>query len=289
MKINLSLNSKSSIIYIYDKQKSFMFKVIQFYFQIKNTRNRIEKKIKNSQYNTDSVPIPHFFFDKYYIEEKVLNNKNFWIINPGSVKPQKVIFYYHGGAYIANLNTQHWKLIDKIIEKTKATFIIPNYPLVPGSNYLDIYDFINSIYISLLDKYVGREIIFIGVSAGGGLALGHAMNLRDHEISGPSQVILLSPWLDITMSNPEILSLEKSDKILDLKGTIMAGELYAKDISKKDYRVSPIYGDFKDLGKISIFTGTHDLLFADCEKLHVQLNKENIIHNYFEYPKMFHA
>lgn len=33
----------------------------------------------------------------------------------------------------------------------------------------------------------------------------------------------------------------------------MAGQLYADTLDRKDYRVSPIYGDFSGLGKISLF------------------------------------
>lgn len=284
-----STNENDDIKYAYDKRESLLSKIIQFYFKISDMRNGIEKHINNNEYHTKPDPIPNTFNNKYYVEDRVWHNRNYWTISPKNKISEKIIFYYHGGAYIANLISKHWDLIDKIIEKTNSTFIVPNYPLAPEFGCQEAYDFVDSLYNNYLGTYDSQNIIFMGDSAGGGLALGHAMNLRNRNIPGPSQIILISPWLDITMSNAEILNLEKYDKMLGLKGTIMAGELYAKSISKEDYRVSPIYGDFNNLGKISIFTGTNDLLFADCKKLHFQLHRDHISHNYFEYPKMFHV
>ena len=128
-----------------------------------------------------------------------------------------------------------------------------------------------------------------GESAGGGLALGFAMWLREHEKSQPEQLILLAPWLDVTMVNPNLSIIDKDDKILGIKGLQLAGKSYAGNLNTKDYRVSPIYGKFNDLAKISIFVGTHDLLCADSRLLKDKMRKNNTIFKYYEYPKMFHV
>jgi acetyl esterase/lipase len=54
------------------------------------------------------------------------------------------------------------------------------------------------------------------------------------------------------------------------------------------FRVSPIYGDFNNLGKISIFIGTNDVLLADARKFKQLLNKQQVYQNYFEFHGMFH-
>ncbi len=128
----------------------------------------------------------------------------------------------------------------------------------------------------------------MGNSCGGGIALGFAQKLRNENKPQPSQIILNSPWLDITLSNMDIIELDKKDKLLGIKGLKMAGALYAAGINPIDYKVSPIFGDFSGLGKISIFIGTHDLFFADAQKLKKKLEQQQIAVNYFEYPKMFH-
>lgn len=58
----------------------------------------------------------------------------------------------------------------------------------------------------------------MGDSAGGGLALGLALALKTENITQPKDIILLSPWLDVTLSNEDIPKYESSDPILSAWG-----------------------------------------------------------------------
>jgi acetyl esterase/lipase len=84
------------------------------------------------------------------------------------------------------------------------------------------------------------------------------------------------------MTNPDILAVDKYDKLLCIKGLQLAGEAYADKLDLKDYRVSPIYGDLNQLPKISIFIGTHDLFIADSRKLKSKLDaySDEIVHEF---------
>ena len=55
-----------------------------------------------------------------------------------------------------------------------------------------------------------------------------------------------------------------------------------------DWHISPLYGNFKELPPISLFTGTADILNPDAVILKDNLLKENLAINYHEYPKMIH-
>ncbi len=52
--------------------------------------------------------------------------------------------------------------------------------------------------------------------------------------------VLLSPWIDVTMTNPAIPSLEGSDFILSAYGLAGLGKLCAGEMDVKDSRVSPL-------------------------------------------------
>lgn len=67
----------------------------------------------------------------------------------------------------------------------------------------------------------------MGDSAGGGLALGLAHALHNESVPQPKQLVLLSPWLDVTMSHPEIPKYEDADPILSSWGLKRVGELWA--------------------------------------------------------------
>ena len=291
---------------------SLEVKLIQFFLRLFKTKFIMEAKmISNGFDNKPAIP-KKSFYKKYSIIESNLDGRQIWEL---SLKEKEynqfsnlLILFLHGGAYMANITKGHWNLIEQLLIKTKGTIIVPDYPLAPYSNYLETYDFLDKLYLKILGKYKDKKIVLMGDSAGGGLALGFVQKLRDERINNekinndrinnkenkklskvlPDYIILFSPWLDISMSNPDIKSIEKKDLLLTIKGLKSAAEKYAVDIDIKDFMVSPIYGDFKGLCKIAIFTGTNDILNPDARKLKNKLEQQNIDFYYFEYPEMFH-
>jgi acetyl esterase/lipase len=125
-------------------------------------------------------------------------------------------------------------------------------------------------------------MILMGDSSGGGFALALAQNLRVENIK-LRQLILLSPWLDITLTNPLIKYLDPEDPFLEAESLKQAGTLYSKGINADHYLLSPINGSLKGLGKISVFIGSKDLLVADARRLRDRAQMEGIDLNYFEY------
>ncbi len=281
----------SSITYIHSEKASFTSKMIQSMsslFGVKKGGDMI-KKSNQSKSTEVPTPVPTSMCKKYDIQESIINNRKVWTIKPKENGSDKVVLYLHGGAYVSTIKKYHWKFVEELILKTNATIVIPDYPLAPSSNCENAIDFVVQLYQELLKKYTSENIDLMGDSSGGGLALGFAMQLSKENKPQPHQIILLFPWLDVTMSNKDILEIDKKDKILGIEPLQIAGKAFAGELDLKDYRVSPIYGDFSGLGKISVFIGTHDLFVADCRKLKSLAKTSNISMNYFEYPKMFHG
>ena len=193
----------------------------------------------------------------------------------------------HGGAYYSSIAYQHWDFITELIRKTGATVVVPLYPLLPNSSAIDAHGMIKEVYKILLHKVSADSIILMGDSAGGGFSLAFAQQLHKDGVPQPAQIIMLSPWLDVTDSNPEIQSLRKKDPWIPIE-LKEYGRLWANKLDTKDPLVSPIYGSFKGLGKISMFIGGHEILLADAKKFKKMMDQQSIGINYFEYPTMFH-
>ncbi|QEC51427.1 alpha/beta hydrolase [Anseongella ginsenosidimutans] len=113
--------------------------------------------------------------------------------------------------------------------------------------------------------------------------------MKKEHIAQPAQIILLSPWLDITLSNPRINDLGGMPPFLGIEGLRKAGALYAAGADPAHYQLSPINGSLEGLGKISIFIGTNDILLADAKKLKLMAGSKGIDISYYEYEGMFHA
>jgi len=279
---------KESITYVHKNPASLLSQMLQSFMAIFQMKNSIEKRMKTKKFVHKAAAIPRSLKNSndYHILQK--NKRQIWVLKPKQNASEKVIFYLHGGAYIFNISKYHWNFVEHLLKETYTTIIVPDYPLVPSANCTDVYNFIETIYDEYFKEFPSNEIVFMGDSAGAGLALGFAQNLRNKKKKQPSQIIMLSPWLDVTMSNSGINILEKKDKVLGAKGLKMVGEAYADTTDKMDFRVSPIYGNFYGLGKISVFIGTNELFYADTQELRDLLTKQNIPINYFEYPEMFH-
>lgn len=246
-----------------------------------------EKMIKDG-YARDPAKLPKSLKRNFDIRETEQEGRRIWTIAPKADKSEIVILYLHGGAYMGNILRLHWDFVGQLVKRTGAIMVVPDYPLAPEATYREVYGFVGDLYARLATEYPSGRIVFMGDSAGGGLAMGFAQQLRDEKKRQPEQLILFSPWLDVSMTNETIASVDKRDRMLSIKGLLSAGRKYSGDLDLYDYRVSPLYGSFSGLCRISIFTGTNDILNADAQRCRQLLKDQQISFNYFEYPKMFH-
>ncbi|QOR68799.1 alpha/beta hydrolase [Cytobacillus suaedae] len=223
------------------------------------------------------------------IEDRFENMQVFTLNNKNSHK-QKVILYLHGGAHVNQPVDLHWKLMDKLACSLDAKIIAPIYPKVPHFNYQHTYPTLVRLYKSILDSIENSNLLtLMGDSAGGNISLSLAQSLRDHELPQPKDIILLSPCVDMVLDNPVISDYETRDPMLSVAGFDVIRRIWAADKSLDDPVISPIYGDFNDLGKISFFIGTYEGLYPDVMKLDKMLTEQGIDHSTFVYPKMNHV
>ncbi len=286
--MNAQQKTDSSLIYIHQEKASFKSQFFQKVASIFGVKKYIEKSILKGKYNQAARPIPKSIRNNFNLTENIVQGRQIWTLKPQQNASDKVVLYLHGGAYYWNVSKYNWSFTEELLKETNATFIIPDYPLAPHSTCEQVFDFMSELYQELTSKYHPDNIIIMGESAGAGLALGFTMFLRNEDIPQPSQLLLLAPWLDVTMSNPEILKVDKRDRILGIKGLQIAGKGYAGGINTSNYKISPINGDLSNLARISIFVGTHDLFVADARKLKDKAHSLGIPLKYYEYPKMFH-
>lgn len=278
-----------NFIYIHSESESLQSKFLKIGASVFNMKDGLNKAMEKNKGRVEAQSPSDSLKKDFVFTQTKFKERSIWTISPKNNKSEKVILYLHGGAYINNIVKFQWDMMEEIARKTNSKIVVPDYPLSPESTYNDVYLFIESVYNDLLTQTKSENIVFLGDSAGGGLSLGLAQKLQKEKKAGPSQIILISPWLDVTMSDPEVQKIDPLDKVLSIKGLVWAGKVYAGKQSTQDPLISPIYGDTKGLGKISIFIGTHDVLLSDSMRLRKNLEANKIPFNYFEYPKMFHV
>jgi acetyl esterase/lipase len=288
--LNLQAQSgkDTSSVYIHPTAPALNIHIIKLAARIFMSKNSLLEKSGDEHFVSEAAPIPRQLFSEFKIDTSRVCGRNVYIISPKEKASGQYVLYLHGGAYINNIFRQHWKFAEIVIRATHCTFVLPDYPLAPAATYQEAFVMLYAIYNNLLAKTQAGNIILMGDSAGGGLALALAEKQQKEGIPHAGHIILLSPWLDVSMTNPEIKEVEKKDAMLQANSLVEAGKVWAGNSDSKNYLVSPIYGSLEGLPPISLFIGTHDILMPDCRKLKTMMDQQGLLINYYEYPRMFH-
>lgn len=175
------------------------------------------------------------------------------------------VLFLHGGAFVAEIQGLHWSLIRQLVRGYGAEVTIPIYPLAPGATAAATVPAAAAIVADYLER-TGPQVTLMGDSAGGGLTLAVAQRLRDAG-RGPARLVLISPWLDVTLDDPAIAAIEPRDPMLAVPGLREAGRLWAGALDPADPLASPLNGEMAGLPPVTVFTGTRDLLSVDAHRL----------------------
>lgn len=190
--------------------------------------------------------------------------------NEGADSPC-AIFYCHGGSYVNDFSYFHWRLMQKLMNRTGAAIIAPGYRLAPYGTWAEAFRLILPAYTRMAREHPQRKLILMGDSAGGGLAAALALELIRQGERAPDELILLSPWMDVTMADPDIKAFQEKDPWLTT-GHRACGRWWAGEADLRDPRVSPLYGPVEQLRHVTVFAGTREILNPDSVKLFEKLD-----------------
>lgn len=276
--------------YLHPEKESMKSQMLKMIFRLSFLKKIIASDKSSKFVNYIHIPLPpRSLFRDMKVKKMSVYGKHVFTISPKENRSDTILLYLHGGAFFLNFTRPHWKLIHQLISETNCTIVAPDYPLLPEATYDERLAMVKAVYKHILREESGKKIIIAGDSSGGNLALALAETLHEENISTPTQIILLSPWLDVAMDNPDIRAVEHTDPVLSLEGAIRTGKYHAGNQHTKNYQVSPLYGNFANTGMISVFTGTADLLNPDARRLRDIAESRHIAINFFEYPDMVHA
>lgn len=208
----------------------------------------------------------------------------------GSDQPDApVILYLHGGAYMNQPVSFHFKMVAHYASALGAKVCFPVYPKIPVHHYTEAYEKVVALYKVLLAEHAPEKIIFMGDSSGAGMALGLAAWLRDAHLPLPKELMLFCPWLDVHTQPEQMDDYLKNDPTLSPWRLRIMGEMWAgSKEAMSDPRVSPMFADPHGLPHMTIFTGTHDVLCPDILRYHEKLNAQGIDHDLYVFEGMVH-
>lgn len=222
------------------------------------------------------------------IGQKAIRGVNCIFLHPPAELPGRKLIFLHGGAFTSGPIICHWGMLSRVCEKTGIAAIMVDYGLVPAHPYPRALNDVLYVFRELKAENTADQLFLMGDSSGGGLALSSALALKANEEALPEKLALLSPWLDLTLSHPDIERVRKFDQLLTKEDLIAAGRDYADGHDPAHYLLSPINGDFAGLPPTLVLVGTHELFLCDCRRFKQKAEAVGVPIRYREWDGMFH-
>ncbi len=210
------------------------------------------------------------------------------VLEPPRARVGEYLVFLHGGAFTDGPVDCHWAMLARVCEKARITGVMVDYGLAPEKPYPAALEDTLAVCRYLRQKSAGTRLYLMGDSAGGGLALSAVLALKDAREVLPEKLVLLSPWLDLTLSNPEIEKIREYDQLLRKDGLIEAGRQYAGGRDPGHYLLSPVNGNFEGLPPTLLLIGTHDILVCDCRRFREKARAAGVALIYQEWDEMLH-
>lgn len=254
------------------KMRSVMASLLAAGFQLKDKKDEVGAEAElNQLLQQGETPTPYPKGLEVRFEESSCGGGTFYANEATS--SGRTVFYLHGGAYLHDFSPFHWRFLEKLIGETGAMVVAPAYRLVPFATWKDAFELIVPVYKDYVEQHPERKIIIMGDSAGGGLSLALTEQLKLDGIRTPDELVLLSPWVDITMENPAIEAFADKDPWLSVPWAKVCGRSWAGGDDPHGFHVSPIYGDLAGIGNVTVLTGTKEVLLPDILKLYGMLER----------------
>jgi len=195
---------------------------------------------------------------------------------PKEIKSEKVILYCHGGASVYGPTAINWNSIARIVKKASVKAYLIDYPKAPEYQISEINYNIDEVYSYLLKKHEAKNIILLGDSWGGTLLVLLVQRLLNNKQPLPNSIMLISPVMDCSFSNPNIKEIDSKDIMLSKVGVISAKKMCSGSLDLNNKAISPLFGSFKNFITTYIFIGENDIMRPDEELFVQQLLQENV-------------
>lgn len=172
-----------------------------------------------------------------------------WVKPPNWKDKSKLVLYTHGGGYVMLSARSTLDSSALVAHRSGLQVLAVDYTLAPQSRWRETTGQVVAVFEALLEEgYAPADIVLYGDSAGGGLAAGSVLRMRDLGLGMPAALVLWSPWSDLTddankgSCQPAVQPAGQAE--VDPAYLRLAAAAYADPDDQKHPWVSPVYGNY---------------------------------------------
>lgn len=182
--------------------------------------------------------------------------------------PDYVILYCHGGGYVSGGLDYAGNLSTKLAMATGFTVYSFAYRLAPEHPYPAAPEDASVVWDYLMENVAqAGHVLLAGDSAGGNMALCLTQRLISEGKPVPRELLLFSPWTDMTGTSESYETNQDIDPILTKEFVMNSANAYMGVNDPTDPVFSPLYGSFKGFPPVYIMAGRNGILLDDSVKL----------------------
>ncbi len=224
------------------------------------------------------------------INKQTLVGMPVWWFNHDGNPSTQVILFFHGGGYGIGSPRSHRDLCAYLAKYAGISVASLDYRLAPEHPYPAAAEDALAAYNGLLNMgYQANDIILSGDSAGGGLALTLALMLKEHDISQPACLFLISPWINKTRETASHRTQFELDPVINEGWSMQMAGNYLKDSEDLKQQACLSDRDLSGLAPMLIHVGTDEVLLDDSLLLKQQAIKKGVHVTLITYPELWHV
>ena len=203
---------------------------------------------------------------------------------------ESLIIYFHGGGYIGGSIASHRNLTGNLALQTRCRVLSVEYRLAPEHPHpAAVEDAVTSYQWALTQGYEPHNIALAGDSAGGGLTAACLIELRNKQLPMPAAGVLISPWLDMSLSGETMVTNDETDSSISAKSMPRTRELFVSEAQIKDPLASPLEATLSGLPPILIQVGDEEILLSDSQRFYQKATQAGVQAELRVWPEMFHV
>lgn len=227
---------------------------------------------------------------RYYIRKENLpgNIDAFWISVPES-RQDRVLLFFHGGGFTIGSTADHLGFCIRLARASRAAVFSVDYRLAPEFTFpAPVNDAVAAFRYLVETGYDPHYILPVGISAGGTLVLSLLISLRDAALPLPKAAACMSPASDLAFPGESVEKNAGLDSITPGRLSFIR-TAYLGGCDPALPLASPVHADLRNLPRLSIQAGTHELLFSDIVAFVDAAQCAGVQVDFEAFEGMFHA
>jgi len=224
------------------------------------------------------------------VSEREVGGVPAYLHTPPDAHLSQIGIWLHGGGYVFGSQRSHGSMVAEGARAAGCPILHPQYRRAPEHPYPAALQDAAAVYAAVLDEgHSPDEVVIIGDSAGGGLALATLLAARDHDLPMPRAVACVSPWTDLACTGETFRTRADDDPMVSTSVALRVAEAYLAGAVPQIPYASPLYGDFRGFPATLIQVGERELLGSDAERVAAKLTAAGAPVTFEVWPGMVHV